>query len=65
MSRMTLVEAAEIAGISAVRLRKLCQEGRIKGARKVGRDWTISVNLNAKKKITIKPGSRGPKSTIK
>ena len=38
---ITLTEAAERGGISARRLRTLCDEGRIEGAEKFGRNWAI------------------------
>ncbi len=49
-------EAAEKLGISDRRVRKLLEEGRIKG-RKIGRDWVV-LDLNYKRK-------RKPKGTKK
>ena len=49
-------EAAEKLGISDRRVRKLLEEGRIKG-RKLGRDWVV-LDLNYKRK-------RNPKGTKK
>lgn len=51
----TTVEAAEHWGLTPVRVRQLCQAGRIPGAQKVGRDWIIPPNAE------VSPGSRGPK----
>lgn len=34
-------ELAEVAGVTPVYVRKLCQAGKIEGAYKVGRDWLI------------------------
>jgi len=38
---ITALEAAARLGVSPRWLAKLCQEGRIPGARKPGRDWLI------------------------
>jgi len=40
MKLLTVAEAAEIRGVSPRRIRKLCEDGRLK-AEKVGRDWLI------------------------
>ena len=34
-------EAARRAGISVAWMRRLCADGRVEGARKIGRDWLI------------------------
>lgn len=34
-------ELAEEAGVTSTYVRKLCQDGKIDGAYKVGRDWLI------------------------
>lgn len=36
--------AAEKFGITPRRVRVLCEQGRIRGAKKIGRDWTIPDN---------------------
>jgi len=44
MSKQQLLssaEAARILGVSPMRVRQLLSQGRIKGARKIGRDWVI------------------------
>lgn len=51
---ITIKEAAAILNISERRVRTLCAGGRIKGARKQGRDWSLP---NAPK---VTPGKRGP-----
>lgn len=38
---ITLTEAANNMGISTRRLRTLCEDGRIDGAMKFGRNWAI------------------------
>lgn len=38
---MTVQQAAEKMGVSAARVTALCREGRVAGARKVGRDWIL------------------------
>ena len=35
------VEAAELLGLSMIRVRELCQQGRFNGAFKFGRSWII------------------------
>lgn len=34
-------EAAQILGVSPRRVRTLCTQERIKGAKKIGRDWVL------------------------
>ncbi|MGH8519848.1 MAG: helix-turn-helix domain-containing protein [Gammaproteobacteria bacterium] len=38
---ITVGEAARRLGVSVAWIRRLCAEGRIKGASKIGRDWVI------------------------
>ena len=38
---MSLAEAAKMAGVTAVALRRACEEGRLQG-RKIGRNWTVT-----------------------
>jgi hypothetical protein len=52
-------EAAYLLGICPQRVRQLLCEGRIIGAKKVGRYWRIPIFKGMPK---IKPGTRGPKS---
>jgi excisionase family DNA binding protein len=40
---LTVAEAAARAGVTAQRVRLLCKQGRIPGARRFGRDWLIPV----------------------
>ena len=51
-------EAAKLLRICIQRVRQLIYEGRIKGAKKVGRFWKIPLYG---KKPKVKKGSRGPK----
>ena len=54
------IEAARLLKICAQRVRQLLYEGRIVGAKKIGRFWHIPL-FNGMPKV--KKGSRGPKST--
>lgn len=53
---ITLTEAAAIIGVSTRRLRTLCQEGRIEGAIKFGRNWAIPKNISKPNDKRIKTG---------
>ena len=55
MKLVTVSQAAEELGVQPVRVRQLCQQGRIKGAEKLGWAWVIP------QPIKIIPGTRGPK----
>ena len=54
VSNLTADLAARELGISGARVRKLLSEGRIRGARKVGRDWVVPAP------IEVVPAARGP-----
>ena len=56
------IKAASLLGICCQRVRQLLSEGRIKGAKKVGRFWQIPLFHGMPKII---PGRRGPKGTWK
>lgn len=53
---ISLSETAEKWGISSRRLRKLCEEGRIPGAGKLGRNWAIPIDAEKPKDERIKTG---------
>lgn len=53
----TVAEAAHELGVSERRVRALCAEGRVVGARRIGRDWVIP------RPIRVLPGVRGPRAT--
>jgi hypothetical protein len=55
-------EAASLLGICHQRVRQLLTQGRIKGAKKVGRFWEIPLYKGMPKIIS---GRRGPKGTWK
>jgi len=55
MKLVTVSQAAEELGVKPVRVRQLCQQGRIKGAEKLGWAWVIP------QPVEIIPGTRGPK----
>lgn len=50
-------DVAERLGISRQRVLQLAKQGRIEGAKKVGRDWVFE------EPVSLLPGERGPKST--
>lgn len=57
---------SEALGISAARVKFLCGEGRIVGAKRLrvgkGAPWAIPARWNGKEHIvTVTPGSRGPR----
>ncbi len=54
-------EAAFLLNISTARLRLLLKQGRVSGAEKKGRFWTIPLNSRGMPEIT--PGLRGPQGT--
>lgn len=54
---LTLAEAAARLGISVRRAQRLAQERRIKGARKMGRDWRVP------DPPVVTEGRRGPRGT--
>jgi excisionase family DNA binding protein len=47
-------EAAIKLGVSKRRIQILCEQGRIKGARRIGRAWVVPAT------IRIEPADRGP-----
>jgi len=51
-------EAATALGITSRRLRVLCRERRIRGARFIGGRWFVPENF------TVVPGARGPKAKV-
>lgn len=51
---ITINEAALLLNITGRRVRTLCAAGRIKGAKKQGRDWLLP------NKPIVTPGKRGP-----
>ena len=54
----TVSQAAKILMVSDRRVRALCIQGRIKGAKKEGRDWILPND------VKVIPGKRGQKSRI-
>ena len=55
MNLFTVTQVATELGVKPVRIRQLCQQGRVKGAEKLGSTWVIP------KPINIAPGTRGPR----
>ncbi len=53
---LTLSETADKWGISSRRVRTLCEQGRVKGAYKFGRNWAIPHNTAKPKDNRIKSG---------
>ena len=58
MKLLNSKEASHELGVNTSRVVQLLLAGRIKGARKIGRDWVIP------SPIKVRPGSRGPKMRI-
>ncbi len=54
VSNVTVREAAVRLGVSERRVRKLAQDGRMRGATKVGAEWLIPTP------VEVVPGRRGP-----
>ena len=54
VANVTVREAAVRLGVSERRVRKLAQDGRIRGAVKAGADWLIPTP------VEVIPGKRGP-----
>jgi hypothetical protein len=54
LKTITLAEAAKRQGVTPERIRVLCVQRRIPGARLTGKVWRVPVEF------TITPGSRGP-----
>lgn len=55
MDVLTTEEYAKKLGIDPSRVRRLCEAGRIPGAKKIGRDWIIPENA-----VPV-AASRGPR----
>ena len=53
---ITLTEAAEKWELSTRRVRKLCEEGRIDGVNKFGRNWAIPADSPKPEDKRIKSG---------
>lgn len=51
---ITATDAAALLGVTPRRVQALCQQGRIRGARKLGRDWLLP------DRPRISEGTRGP-----
>ncbi len=54
---ISLTEAAQEAGLSSARLRLLAAQGRLLGARKIGRSWVVPAPV----RILPSASGRGPK----
>lgn len=51
---ITITQAAALLGVSPARLRVLCRDGRIPGAKRVGAVWLLP------DRPKVKPASAGP-----
>lgn len=51
---ITIAKAALLLNVNQQRIRVLCRDGRIRGARKVGRDWVLP------DRPVITPATHGP-----
>ena len=56
MEYLTIQEVAEKWGITSRRIQVLCSKGRLPGAKKVGRQWAIPVDLDKPEDARIKSG---------
>lgn len=57
---LTIPEAAPVLGLTVQRVRVLAREGRLVGARKIGRDWLIPLPVVVDPPIKTKHGRRRP-----
>ena len=62
---MTIQEAAAQLGISEQRVRKLATQGRIRGAVRRGKSWTIPYPIEVRPGHRGPDGSAGPKRSLK
>ena len=56
----TLAEAAAEAGISARRMRLLCEQGRVYYAEKIGRFWIVQLNFHIDRQANGRPRKKVP-----
>ena len=56
MNFLSISQTAEKWGISSRRIRKLCEEGRINGAYKMGAYWSIPEDADKPKDERVKTG---------
>ena len=56
MSQLSISQISEKWGISQRRIRKLCEEGRIPGAFKMGAYWAVPEDAEKPKDERIKSG---------
>ena len=52
---VTAQEAAELWGISARRVQRLCKENRIEGVLNINRVWLMPINIKAKLAFLVYP----------
>jgi hypothetical protein len=59
--------AARVLDVTPRRVRELCKQDRIPGARLFGKSWQIYARIREGGKLEIKvtPGTRGPKARAK
>ncbi len=63
MRYLTVDEAAEVLGLSAVRVRSLAATGELQ-AEKLGRDWIFSMAVIERASRKDRPGAGRPESTV-
>mgnify|MGYP005826442863 FL=1 len=56
MEYLSITQTAEKWGISGRRIQRLCTEGRIPGAMKIGSYWAVPANAAKPKDARIKSG---------
>lgn len=52
---LTTIEAAAALGVSPRRVRRLAQDGRLRGATRRGRDWTIPADRDGRPVVLPPP----------
>lgn len=53
---LTVKQAAEISQVKPYTMREWCKKGKVKGAKKIGRDWRIPDYFMAEAKgVTVEP----------
>ncbi len=57
MSTMTVKQAAKLWSISERRVTVLCREGRIEGAKKIGKSWYIPIEAQKPEDCRVKSGA--------
>lgn len=65
MEYLTAKEAAEKWGVSLRRVHRLCEDGRVEGTRRFGRNWMIPAGAEKPADLRIKDGKCRNKQSAK